>query len=74
MLTFSVFHFPFFRPLLMMTKPAALLVVVIVDVINDEVFGFVLVYWLIKVNQKFFLFVKDTINADLLLSLQIEIN
>ena len=54
----------------MMTKPAALLVVVIVDVINDEVFGFVLVYWLIKVNQKFFLFVKDTINADLLLSLQ----
>jgi hypothetical protein len=58
----------------MMTKPAALLVVVIVDVINDEVFGFTLVYWLIKVNQKFFLFVKDTINADLLLSLQIEIN
>ena len=49
-------------------------VVVIVDVINDEVFGFTLVYWLIKVNQKFFLFVKDTINADLLLSLQIEIN
>ena len=56
----------------MMTKPAALLI--IVDVINDEVFGFVIVYWLIKVNLKFFLFVKDTINADLLLSLQIEIN
>jgi hypothetical protein len=49
-------------------------VVVIVDVINDEVFSFTLVYWLIKVNLKVFLFVKDTINADLLLSLQIEIN
>ena len=57
----------------MMTKPAALLVVVIV-IYNDKVFGFTLVYWLIKVNLMVFLFVKDTINADLLLSLQIEIN